>query len=351
MTQYAILRNKKIGLQDRKWGNVRKAEGHNVRDESQMVNEKDQDHIHSDMTEYNQTFEYGSGKNLVDKIKNRIAEAGVKRKLAPDAVVAVESIMTTSPEYWEDNWRDLVKQKDPAIMEKLDKWSKKSIKAGENFYGKDNIVSVDLHLDETTPHLHIIAVPIIEHNNKIKLAAKYLYTPEKLREWQSAYAADMSEFKLERGIEGSKAKHVHFTEHKKEMDLRATVEAELKAKDQDQVQRAYAAGVNVNKQAALQWKAEAERWKAEAEQERLVGQGLKKKISRLEPAITEFIERIDTLEAVVAEYEQQLSQERSTNASRAREEGRGYSTAGLQRLAAQTSQRETTYTSSDGLSL
>lgn len=344
MTQYAILRNKKIGLQDRRWANVRKAEGHNSRIESQMVNEKDQDHIHPEMSEYNQTFEYGKGNNLVDKIKNRISEAGVKRKIAPDAVVAVESIMTTSPEYWETNWRDLVKQKDPAMMDKLNKWATKSIKAGENFYGKDNIVSVDLHLDETTPHLHIIAVPIIEHNNKIKLAAKYLYTPEKLRDWQSAYAADMSEFKLERGIEGSKAKHVHFTEHKKEMELRATVEAELKAQDQDQVQRAYAAGLKANRDAA-------EQWKAVAEQERLIGQGLKKKIERYESAITDLMNDNDALKATVAAYEQELSQERSTNASRAREEGRGYSTAGLQRLAAQTNQRETTYTSSDGLSL
>ena len=204
--------------------------------------------------------------------------------------------MTTSPEYWETNWRDLVKQKDPAMMEKLNKWATKSIKAGENFYGKDNIVSVDLHLDETTPHLHIIAVPIIEHNNKIKLAAKYLYTPEKLRDWQSAYAADMSEFKLERGIEGSKAKHVHFTEHKKEMELRATVEAELKSKDQDQVQRAYAAGLKLNREAA-------EQWKAVAEQERLIGQGLSKKIERYQTAILDYEQTVETLESKLAVVE------------------------------------------------
>ena len=35
-------------------------------------------------------------------------------------------------------------------------------------YGKDNVISSDVHLDETTPHLHFTFVPVVKNTRKYK---------------------------------------------------------------------------------------------------------------------------------------------------------------------------------------
>lgn len=246
MTNYAVLRNKKLALSDRRWSKISAANGHNKRIESQMVNEKDKEHVNPELSKYNQHTDFGTGKTIKERIQNRIKEAGVSRKVTPDAVVLCESIMTTSRDYWGENWQSKLINDDQAFKDKLTKWKNKSVKAAERFFGKENIISVDLHLDETTPHIHITAVPIIQHNNKTKLAAKYLMTPANLRQYQTDYANDMAEFDLVRGVEGSTAKHQHFTEFKQQEELRSSIEAEVKKDYQDKINEhtanAYQAG-------------------------------------------------------------------------------------------------------------
>ena len=49
---------------------------------------------------------------------------------------------------------------------KLDEWIKKTIGWFQKEFGKKNVVSAVLHMDETTPHLHITVVPITDKDAK-----------------------------------------------------------------------------------------------------------------------------------------------------------------------------------------
>ena len=71
--------------------------------------------------------------------------------------------------------------------------------------GKENIISAVVHKDETSPHIHINVVPITPDN---RLCAKY-YFNGKMSEWQTKVYEEVGrKWNLERGKEGSDAKHV-----------------------------------------------------------------------------------------------------------------------------------------------
>lgn len=74
-----------------------------------------------------------------------------------------------------------------------------------NRYGKNLILSAVVHMDETTPHLHLSLVPI----KGGRLAAKNLFTKSELRELQTAFAKDVgATYGLQRGLEGSNRGHL-----------------------------------------------------------------------------------------------------------------------------------------------
>ena len=103
-------------------------------------------------------------------------------------------------------------------------------------FGKENIVSADLHLDETSPHIHATLVPIITTERKRKkqeehaakryrtksasrprLCADEVMARIKLKEYQDTYATAMAKYGLQRGIEGSEARHVTTQEFYREV--------------------------------------------------------------------------------------------------------------------------------------
>jgi len=120
------------------------------------------------------------------------------QKIRSNAVLAVEAVLSASPEYFrpDDPSRAGHWEKD-----RLDAW-RAAVEPwiAENF---PHAVSVVLHLDEATPHYQIIDVPLDE-NGKLNCRAKFGGT---LDEWQTRAAAPVMHLGIERGIEGSAAKH------------------------------------------------------------------------------------------------------------------------------------------------
>jgi len=75
----------------------------------------------------------------------------------------------------------------------------------EQEFGKKNLVKLYLHMDETTPHLHAVVIPI---DPKGKLNCRhFLGGADKLSALQDRYAEAMKPHGLERGNKGSKARH------------------------------------------------------------------------------------------------------------------------------------------------
>lgn len=86
----------------------------------------------------------------------------------------------------------------------LDAWKTQAVKWAEDTFGKENVISAVLHMDESTPHIHAVVIPM--DDGKLN-CSKFLGSPQKMSELQSSIGQYMSEVGLERGGRRSVAKH------------------------------------------------------------------------------------------------------------------------------------------------
>jgi len=120
---------------------------------------------------------------------------------------------------------------------KLDDWCRDNIEWLQDAFGKENVVSAVLHMDEKTPHIHATVVPIVqgerrkakqeENNGKkkyrkkpkdtVRLCADDVMTRENLERFQDTYAKKMQKYGLERGIKGSDARHISTPQYYREL--------------------------------------------------------------------------------------------------------------------------------------
>ena len=151
----------------------------------------------------NEDFALEKFKNLSmpDAIDFRIKEGYTGlTAIRKDAVKFVETIFSGSHD-------DMIEiQSDPEVFSL---WKGKTIEFAKSIFGEENIVRMSLHLDEETPHFHCVSVPIVDG----ALSAKKLLTRQSLADFQTKYAAEMSEFGLIRGELGSEAVHDGLTEY------------------------------------------------------------------------------------------------------------------------------------------
>jgi len=91
-------------------------------------------------------------------------------------------------------------------------------------YTKEQILHVTLHLDEKTPHIHCVVVPLVKKLDKRTNTERYTISKKQyirdnihLSELQDIYNVRLREkgYELERGIKGSNAKHQKVREFKK----------------------------------------------------------------------------------------------------------------------------------------
>ena len=148
----------------------------------------------------------GTG-NLCADVQRRIESAGVKPQT--DSVLAVEFLMSASPDYFKEGFSGSRKSKLENFCRNSKVWLKQN-------FGEENLVEMTLHMDESTPHIHAVIVPIVEKKVKIGRSIKREITQnrltasdffdgrEKLSDLQTSFAQVQG---LERGIKGSKAKH------------------------------------------------------------------------------------------------------------------------------------------------
>jgi len=160
------------------------------------------------------------GRRPIDDVKARVAEitearqeAGA-RKIRSDAVVAVEHVLTASPEFFEG-----------ADQDNIDQWASDCLQFLKNKYGNDNIVCAELHLDESTPHLHAYHVPASHDPQGIPtLSAKNFYNGKnKLSQLQTEYAEHLKQagHDLQRGLKGSRAEHQHIRQFYSQINRKA----------------------------------------------------------------------------------------------------------------------------------
>jgi|GEM_PF-3102983 hypothetical protein len=149
-----------------------------------------------------------SMQKLHSKINETIKLSGRKPRI--DAVVAVEYVMTASPEYFaiDDPVEREKRISDFAIISR--QWISETYPQGE-------IIAAQIHMDETTPHVSLFVTPTFEKSRKqrdgedkkiLSFDAKTILGGKKaLSEHQTSFADAMKPLGLKRGIERSTAKH------------------------------------------------------------------------------------------------------------------------------------------------
>ena len=134
--------------------------------------------------------------------ENKLSSRAVRK----DAVLINEWIITSDNQFFKD-------KDDKEIKDFFD--TAKSYFADK--FGDNNIRYAQVHLDETTPHMHLGIVPF---NAEKKLSAKTVFNRQALQAVQDELPKYLNErgFELERGEKGSERKNLTVPEYKKAKD-------------------------------------------------------------------------------------------------------------------------------------
>ncbi|CAM3554924.1 plasmid recombination enzyme [Pseudomonas floridensis] len=181
---YAIMRAKKLA----NMGSVAASMQHCYR-------ERETHNADQERTPDNQHLGAKSTDEAMGKLRALLPE-----KRRKDAVLAVEYVMTASPEWF-----------DKATPEQEKTFFQRSLQWLADKYGVDRIITASIHRDEATPHLSAFVVPLTQ--DKRLSAKEFIGSRDKMRADQTSYASRVADLGLERGIEGSKATHQTIQQH------------------------------------------------------------------------------------------------------------------------------------------
>ena len=138
--------------------------------------------------------------NWLQDISKEIQAAGAKTR--SNSVLALDTIYTASPDFFQDK-----------TNAENDKFFQDCLRFHENHFG--HIISAVVHYDETTPHLHVISVPLTKDG---RLSARdVIGNKAKMTKTQDQFFEQVGKgYGLERGIHmdgQEKKQHISAQEH------------------------------------------------------------------------------------------------------------------------------------------
>lgn len=215
---FAVIHMMKIGK-----GGLRGIQSHNQREKEPHTNPD------IDMSRCKDNYELigGGNKNYTQEVNQRINAYAVNTKtVRKDAVVMCNFIVTSD----EETMKAMGAEKQRAYFDDTLKFLGKR-------YGSELIVNATVHMDETTPHLHVGLVPVKDG----RLSAKNIFTRTELKSLQTDFANEVGKkYGLERGIEGSERTHLSEQRFKvkcaeeKEAKIQKDIEYQEKVKEKNE---------------------------------------------------------------------------------------------------------------------
>lgn len=191
--QYAILRHGKI-----KAPLMGAAVAHNNR-----TSKLEKCNIDATLTPLNQVLKMEG--TVAERLANKLK--GLTTKVRKDAVVAVELMLSASPEWFDGLTKDRA-----ALHQhpKFRQWVSSTMAWVRKEFGQ-NIIDVALHMDESSPHMHVLAVPLTKDG---RLCAKEVLARSELTRRQDSYAKAVEVLGLSRGdpAKETKRRHIKLTE-------------------------------------------------------------------------------------------------------------------------------------------
>lgn len=176
-----------------KSSNIVGLQRHNQRENKNYSNQD----VDTTMSNLNYDLVNSQKISFTKKVKGIIdTKRTTKKAIRKDAVTYCECIISSDNEFFRK--LDINEQQ---------KFFEVSLKFLENRIGKDNIISANVHLDETTPHMHLGFVPM---NLDGSLSAKKMVNRNFLREIQEnlPYTLQKNGFNIQRGQKDNKVKHL-----------------------------------------------------------------------------------------------------------------------------------------------
>lgn len=182
---YAVVHMMKI-----KSGAVGGIQSHNNREHEPKTNPD------VDMSRSEDNYDLISCDNYKRSIKEKLSNlVESSRAVRKDAVVVCNFIVTSDNETMNALGADRQRE-----------FFQDSVKWFSDRYGADRVLNATVHMDETTPHLHIGVMPITQDG---RLSAKTIFTKTEMKAIQTEFARDVGEkYGLERGVEGSERTHL-----------------------------------------------------------------------------------------------------------------------------------------------
>jgi hypothetical protein len=156
--------------------------------------------------------------NLHQVALKKLRDHGI-RSIATNAICGIELVLSVSNGFFND---DIMKSFDIELnvnKHRLADWTNMTASWLRNMFG-DNLLQMQLHLDETTPHIHAVVLPLVE---KPIIQGTGLRKGESVLKWrlcgsdvlrkswyfhmQTEYSKAVEVLGLERGVQGSKAEY------------------------------------------------------------------------------------------------------------------------------------------------
>ncbi|MDO4995969.1 MAG: MobV family relaxase [Bacilli bacterium] len=165
---------------------------------------------------YNLTEEYKKEHEERMKTEREDRKKTFKQMLdKSNNVIADELLFTATNDFFKNMTREDIKAWADTCMEFV---------YNDLGYKKEQILHATVHMDEKTPHIHCVVVPLVKKYDKRTQTERYTiskkqYIKDKihLSELQDKYHKRLTDkgYDLERGIKGSDNKHVEIKEYKK----------------------------------------------------------------------------------------------------------------------------------------
>ena len=187
MANYAIMR-----IEKRKLGAVGRICRHNERLKTEYKSNPD---IDQERTKNNYHI-IGPCRNYRKAVLEKIEAAGARMR--KDSVVLQDCFIGATPEW--------IRSKPP---EEQREYFEHAVRFFENHFGKENIISAVVHMDEATPHMHLCFVPLTRDG---RLSSKELIGgPKGLTKLQDQFYVYMQNKYLDitRGIPARISKRTH----------------------------------------------------------------------------------------------------------------------------------------------
>jgi hypothetical protein len=147
--------------------------------------------------------------SYAEAIQARIDDLLLVKAVRKDAVYMCGLIVTSDSEFFKN-----------LSPEETRRFFEESAAFLTKFVGEQNVLSAMVHLDEKTPHMHFLHVPVTPDG---RLNANAIYTRESLKELQTELPRHLQSkgFDLQRGIEqvpGAAKKHLDTREFKQQQE-------------------------------------------------------------------------------------------------------------------------------------